>query len=310
MSIDEYTVNDLMASFMHDVTKVTASLFYLLEGLELMQALPPQSKDNEGPISGALTAPCLSGLKIVPMVSVEHVNELIGPSGDAEQLALKGWVVDVYNRWERHRGDLQCHLGDNAILPEIPCMGDFRHIRNDIVHSGFATMDHCGKCAVLTWFTPTEQITMTIDYVLDFLHQMNLLQLPWKWTDDNENTKQFGWELAPWYSDINDDDGTIPKLISLRTSVDHDGEDGTIRYMMSCVFADGVFGMGDLKDLVDVPIDPERFREGRIGPDSDIRFPGEHAIAKRILYKACIGYLRGDSRPGQGIRGPWATFHR
>ena len=62
---------------------------------------------------------------------------MLGPTGEAAQLAFKGWVADIYNKWEKSRTKTRDLLGEEGIPVQVECMGDLRRIRNDLIHSGF-----------------------------------------------------------------------------------------------------------------------------------------------------------------------------
>ena len=95
-------------------------------------------------------------------------------------------------------------------------------------------------------------------------------------------------------------EGEQVHLISARMDVDTDGEQGSRRYMMSCVFSDGVFGEG----LVEVPVEPELYLEGYVDKDGKVAFPSGQVISAGKLYEACYDYLEGKRGGGPGILGP------
>ena len=173
----------LWHSFLYDVNRATASLLYLLQGMEAVRAselapytrLPPAQKTY---------AACFSKVSYVAVPLTLSgpsfdLNEVLRREGEAEQLAFKGWVEQVYNCiWDsRYRNDLKTMTeGRDAIRPEGDPLGDLRRIRNDLVHKGaVASADGAGKCAVLTWFKPGEIMVLGMRHVLDFLNQMGFM---------------------------------------------------------------------------------------------------------------------------------------
>ena len=107
------------------------------------------------------------------------LNDFLARNGETEQLAFKGWVEQVYNCiWDSdHRNKLQDSLeGCGIIPPEADPIGDFRRIRNDLIHKhGLASTKNSGKCKVLTWFKPGEPIILGMRHVFDFLNQMGMM---------------------------------------------------------------------------------------------------------------------------------------
>lgn len=291
----------LWQSFEYKVTKATAKLLYLLQAMEVIR--------NSFSVVGDCTFPCISRLNISPIVSVDNLGDLLTADGEVEQIAFKGWVEEVYNLWEHHRSEWkELFEGDGIIRPEIQCMGDFRLIRNDFIHSGIATQERSGKCEVLKWFEPPEQIVFKTRHVVDLLHQMGLLRLPRGLMAEGQTPRLYGWRLVPdRKTDAFDNESGI-RLISVRLSTDKDGEDGSTIYMVSCAFNDGVFGHGP----VETSISSESFNKATIGEDGDLHFPEGQVIKAKVLYDACVGFLEGRRAEGKGIGmyGPAFRFRR
>ena len=284
--------------FVYDVTKVTVALFYLLQGMEIASRLYLKGEEEQGSEQIGMAGPLLSHLKTFPAVSTMGAD-MLGPNGEAVQLAFKGWVADIYGIWEKSRSGTRKLLGDEGIRPEVDCMGDFRHIRHDLLHSGSATKEHSGKCRALKWFKPGEQIVLTTDHVLDFLNQMGFFKLP-TMTSGPTGHQIVSWTLLPNAVKPASLEGEQVRLISARMDVDTDGEQGSRRYMMSCVFSDGVFGEG----LVEVPVEPELYLEGYVDKNGNVAFPSGQVISAGKLYEACYDNLEGKHGSGPGILGP------
>ena len=293
-------IDEIEARFLYDATKATVALFYLIQGMEIASRLYGGSTDDEE--GRTIAGPCLAHLKTFPSVSTVG-EDMLGPAGEATQLAFKAWVADVYDKWEKSRYRTREFIGDEGIPVEVDCMGDFRLIRNDLIHSGYGTEGKSGKCKVLKWFRPSEKIVFTTDHVFDLLNQLNLIVGPDPISVSNGQT--CAWRLVPDAAKPTTS-GDYPRLISTRLDVDEDGKEGSQRYMVSCIFADGVFGQG----VVEVPVSEERYLEGTIDKDGNISFPGGHVLSGGKLYDACYEFLMGDVRDGPGIWGPRARYAR
>ena len=297
-------IDEIEARFLYDVTKVTVALFYLLQGMEIISKLYPDPVDDEQERGLVLAGPSLAGFKTFPSVSTVG-EDMLGPTGVATQLAFKAWVTDICDKWEKSRHKTRELIGDDGIPVEVGCMGDFRHIRNDLVHSGQGTKEHSGKCKVLKWFKPGDKMLLTTDHVLDFLNHMNLIAGPTPISNPAEGWSCC-WNVLPDAMESTMLEEDLPPLISIRMDVDADGEEVSQRQMLSCVFADGVFGQGE----VEVPVTEQQYLEGTLDKDGNIGFVDGHVLSARKLYDACQGFLRGDVRDGPGILGPRANYTR
>ena len=235
-------IDEIEAGFLYDVTKATVALFYLLQGMEIASRIYIQDPDEHQ--GTQLAGPILSHLRTFPAVSTTGLD-MLGPTGEAVQLAFKGWIADIYNKWEKSRAETRELLGEAGIPVEVDCMGDLRHIRHDLIHSGSATNDHSGKCKVLRWFKPGERIILTTDHVFDFLNQMNMLRIPIV-LPNGTNERMILWSLSPIVAKPASIRDQEIRLISLRPVAYEDGEQEPRRYMMSCVFSDGIFGQGEV----------------------------------------------------------------
>ena len=179
----EQDPGSVFRSFIYEVNKATASLMYLLQGMESVRDSELPRYNQEPPTSkpSFCNFPKLSGIGVSPTLTGFDfdLNDFLARNGETEQLAFKGWVEQVYNCiWDSdHRNKLQDSLeGCGIIPPEADPIGDFRRIRNDLIHKhGLASTKNSGKCKVLTWFKPGESIILGMRHVFDFLNQMGMM---------------------------------------------------------------------------------------------------------------------------------------
>ena len=295
-------IDEIEAGFLYDVTEATVALFYLLQSMEISSHIYVQAPDDhEGT---QLAGPILSHLRTFPAVSTTGPN-MLGQDGEAVQLAFKGWVADIFSKWERSRSKTHDLLGEEGMRPTVDCMGDFRRIRNDLLHSSFATEEHSGKCKILNWFKPGERMILTTDHVFDLLNQMNLITPPIR-LSGSPGERIASWMLAPDAIKPTSLDQEGIRIASFRFDVDNDGPEGSQRYMLSVVFSDGVFGPGE----VDVPVGSDKYLQGSLNDDGNLGFDGGQFLNADKIYDACWGYLGGDRRHAPGIMGPDVTYIR
>ena len=127
--------------FLYEINRATASLMYLLQGMESVRKteLAPYNGINPEHRQFAASFPKLSYVDVPLCVSGPgfDLNDVLRREGDAEQLAYKGWVEQVYFLWEsRFRNEMNEGLqGPDTIRPEGDAIGDFRLIRNDLIHN-------------------------------------------------------------------------------------------------------------------------------------------------------------------------------
>ena len=169
----------------YKILHATASLMYLLQGMELVRGriLPAYNRYPPNIRHGAVCPPELSYVD-VPLVDNGpgfDLSDVLGREGEAEQLAFKAWVEETYNIvWESDlRNAIKASFAANdAIRPRADPLGDLRLIRNDLVHgAGIASAQRTGKCTVLRWFEPGDPMILTMGHVLDFLNHMSLMNL-------------------------------------------------------------------------------------------------------------------------------------
>ncbi len=308
----------LWHTLLYEVHKATASLMYLLQGMEAVRAselvpyneLPPvqQQFASNFPKLPYLDVPLsLSGIGFDP-------NAVLRREGEAEQMAFKGWVEQVYFLWEnRFRNELGGALqAKDAIRLEGDPWGDFRFIRNDLIHeSGLATEKLSGKSTVLKWFAPGERMVLRMRHVLDFLNQLGFMTSMPGFLNDGASAR---WIVFP---------GMVerlaarvaPEIVSIRASFDHQDEDGTSWHIISVVFENGVF--------VDLPApyqdDGSPVREqiellGKttVDQEGNLRFATGAVKDRESLYWEAVDALfgRGPKIEGLGVPGPAFRFRR
>ena len=309
----------LWSSLLYEVSRATASLMYLLQGMEsarnselpAYKALPPAQKQF---------AACFPKLPYVDVpLSLSGITfdleELLKREGEAEQLAFKGWIEQVYNCiWEsRYRNELKESLGGSDITrPQGDPIGDLRLIRNDLIHNGgVASVNNIGKCRTLKWFKPDESIILGMHHVFDFLNQMAFMSRDAGFHDDGANAS---WSVFPGMEETLTNRPT-PKLVSLRTTFDKELEDGSTWHVVSVVFENGVF----VNIPVDCPPDDrplrtriESINKTRIDKDGNVRFPNGIVKDRVSLYREAVDALlnRGPKLEGRGVPGPAFRFRR
>ena len=165
----------VLDALMYEVLEATTMLLFLLSSISMNRR-----KQYQAPgVASPLALPGLPELCLSPCIIQVPDEELYGSGGAAAQMAFKGWIADVFALWENcYRKELKEALGRNAIRPELEAFGDLRRIRNDLLHNnGYASGNHCGKCTLLTWFTPGKPTVFAVRHVLDFLNQIGVLSL-------------------------------------------------------------------------------------------------------------------------------------
>ena len=308
--------SELWHAFQYDVYQATASLLFLLQGMETVRAreLTPYNALPAVQKTYAACFPKVSYLGVPLSMSgpASDPNRILRREGEAEQLAFKGWVEQVYNCvWDaRYRNDLKTMFeGQNIIRPEGDPMGDLRHIRNDLVHkAAVASADETGECKVLTWFQPGETMVLGIRHVLDFLNQMGFMTTLPGFLSHGPAAL---WTLFPGMEEALRST-PVPDLVSLRMSFDLELQDGSTRHIASVVFENGVF--------TNVPIDyaanhrllTERIdwiNETRIDEDGNLRLPSGAVKNRQALYGEAIdSLLHKGPKAGGGVGVPGPAF--
>lgn len=167
------------ADYMLQVVQATSELFFLLEAAECIEA---QFSSGERWFSferGFAPSPLsMELLSHMPNQSVTWSSEL-GCNGRMVQLAYVGWIARVDGAWEKYRKKPE-FSGEKSPLPrgvEGSLWGDLHKIRNDLLKNrGRAQRMNTGRCELLQWFEDGDQIHLTLNHVLDFLHQLGRYQ--------------------------------------------------------------------------------------------------------------------------------------
>ncbi len=303
--------------FLYEINRATASLMYLLQGMESVRKteLAPYNGINPEHRQVAASFPKLSYVDVPLCVSGPgfDLNDVLRREGDAEQLAYKGWVEQVYFLWEsRFRNEMNEGLqGPDTIRPEGDTIGDFRLIRNDLIHNnGVASVEYSGRCKVLKWFKPGERIILGMHHALDFLNQMGFMTKSPGFLSHGPNA---GWTVFP-----NDEavlrNRDVPQLVSLRTSMGEEREDGSSWHALHVVFENGVFTNIPLDYQNDGSSIAERIEfvaKTRIDSDGNLRFANGLIKDRVSIYREAVYTLLGKGpKIDLSVWGPWFRFRR
>lgn len=303
----------------YEINTATTALMYLLRGLELVREtdtvdyheLPLSQREFVG------RSPKLSYVD-VPMVQTGRKfgrNEFLAREGNVEQIAFKGWVEHIYNCvWE---SDIRNRLkdsrsGPNAIRPEGDVIGDFGHIRNDLVHNkGIAQVGETGKCTVLKWFEPGEPMVLGMRHVFDFLNHMGMMST---FPNIAEDGSAAGWMC---FAEMEDQFKITPtpSVVSLRTFYAGELDNGCSLYGIGIVFDNGVFANFPLEH----PKDDCSFKEREqyigtacIDSNGNLCLPNGTVIERIELYLQSVAALcsGGQQIEGIGVPGPWYRIRK
>ena len=319
MDRGEFRVTEVMRSFTYDVHRATASLMFVLQGMEHVRnrelpkydALPPVQQQD------LVVSPTLPYLDLELWLSGAPFDprDVLRREGEAEQLAFKGWVEQVYNTiWDgRYRRELKEFFGGpDVILPELDVLGDLRLLRNDLVHNhGVASAERTGKCVVLKWFEPGEPMILGMAHVFDFLNQMGMLS-------DFPVSNPEG-AVSLWSKDSRSEDalrsGSVPHIVSLRVSTDRWFENGSSNHVVSVVFANGVYANVPVHYPAGGTSATERMEllyRTCLDSDGNLLSGNGQVVDRRLLYGQAIDvhFGKGQRIEGMGIPGPWVKFRR
>ena len=313
---------DSFFSLHYELMQATSTLLYLLQGMESVRekhiAMYGHSQTGQQypqPHSAELSYTHVTISMHGP--GANH-REVIRRSGQAEQLAFKGWVEQVYHiTWERnYRRELEKNLQPpsdmqrtvylHKIPPKVDPIGDFRHIRNDFIHNGVPTTDETGRCTVLKWFACGDPIILSTDHVFDFLNQMGRVV-------GTTARDRCGSEAKLVALQTLDDtllDGHEKRIVSIRPYVKRN-EDGTVQYLLSVVFDNGVYLSKDISSIFGStpPPNAEDFCNlTHIDDEGNVSLPGEHFIRRDALYQQGVDVLLGRQKNDPHLPGPWIAF--
>ena len=313
----EHRLIQEMRSFTYDVHRATASLMFVLQGMQYVRDRELSKYDVLPPLhqQELVVCPRLSYIDMELWLSGAPFDphDVLRQEGEAEQLAFQGWVEKIFNMlWEgRYRRELKkLFEGSRVIAPELDPLGDLRRLRNDLVHKkAVATREGSGKCVVLKWFKPDDPMIFRMWHVFDFLNHMGMLSdtpavtpegAVSRWSKSNRSEADLRY-------------GPVPEIVSLRVSIDRHFEDGSSNHVVSLVFANGIFANVPVHYPADGTTVAEHVKlMGHTCVDSDgnVLFGKGQVVGRHILYAQAIDVLfsRGQRIEGAGIPGSWVRF--
>ena len=322
-----------LKEFQFNATKLTYSLFTLLQGMELVRSKygwkyeaqrtwSAEKKRQNSWSTGLSVAP--SYLDLNPQLMGVDDLDLIRQGGEVEQLAYRGWITDMFALWEKpSRPNMRkAHKvglldASNLILPQVDAMGDLRLIRNDIAHNDAVVSKGAhNKCSVLKWFAAGEQIILNTDNVLDFLNHMGLLHQHVLIQENGSYTKGFGF-----FFHLNAH--TNARVVSLRMQPGVANDSTDLLCLFRVVFSTGFYA--DLSYSTGLPSTAENWEylyeviaKTHITSDGNIEGPEVwicanasdlYAHSVRIEEQRQRGELVQDFPvPEGGFPGPWMQF--
>lgn len=299
-----------------DLHKATASLMYLLQGMESVRnsELPSFNrlwKEAHPGTPQNFPKPPAVDARLEFVGPAFDLNDLLQREGPVEQMAYKGWIEEVYFLWDhRYRKAMRDGLqASDAIAPRADAPGDLRLIRNDLIHKGgIASEESSGRCKVLRWFEPGEPIVLGMRHVFDFLNQMGFMtEMP----GFLPGGISVGWSFLG-LSDADLSRRPVPDLVSLRTEIIGEADDGSVQFVTSAVFENGIFIWIPVLRRPPAAEKPRLIEEfttrTRIDERGNIAFPDGQIIAREPLYRdACQVLLAGGAPAPEGFAfvGPW-----
>ena len=310
----------LWRAFQHDIHVATNSLIYVLdavhsihEGLrqraiETMNASGGAIETIEDALGDVYPNPAYLRLRVFPSLVSEPLFARSAPGGPMEQVVFKGWTAHIFDLWDSvYRTQLKHETAarglPGAIRPRQQVLGDLRHIRNNLLHSGIARKGEAASCEILRWFTEGERMVMRLSHVFDFLNQMGWL------SEDSLNFDVGRMTASTWRIDrTGEPEDPAPALISVRPFVDPEQQDQQFRYGASVVFENGLFAhvpMGPGHDETEAQAKDRarKWKSTTVNEDGDIHVPGLGTVSAAELYRHV---LEGERHPGPGIwLPPW-----
>ena len=317
----QHSRNENWMGFIFKANYTTMLLLYLVEGINRCHH-ERQSHRLDGSLpqisfNGQMCyPPSLNNLSNFPIIYPFNVDKILHSEGDAAQLAYKGWVVDIYSEWEvkfrRDSSKLAQELGEEGYIPlEIDVIGDLRHIRNDLVHTGIATEEHTGKCRVLNWYSVGDKIALSMNHVFDFLNHLGAFSLTYNQDGSQE-----------WFPFLLDEQFLLNrsgerKLVSIRRSHEKDGK----------AYYCGVFDDGVVLKTILTSDQLKGSKEVEVSKSGDLVLPNRMVVSPTGLYQTTVkkmfarykaGIRNKDRSPGignseddtSGPWGPWIKFRQ
>ena len=290
--------DDSMGEFYVLALESTSKLFHLLRGAELILM-----EEGEKVRNSVYNANSPSRL-LVRLASHQHnwrhtLEEEYGPEGRLTQLAYVGWVAEVSGHWEASRAKSPNikRKGKPGWGAKVPLMGDFVKMRNDLIHhQAVASHDNTGKCEVLKWFTPGDQMVFALDHVIEFLHQSGMLYRDVLCHGINKSAHWFLQKGIPPRSGI-------PRAVSFKADLDeHQVKGKKVNILgLSVAYEDGVTGGSILQEIAsgqDYRGDLEFYRSGRLDPNGRvIILPDGRTIEVWAMYGDYLQILRDGGQP-------------
>ena len=313
---EEQRLKSVFLKFYHEVTKTTTLLMHLIVGIET--AYNNQHQVGKGV---NFTPPNVSDIDIFPSLIGCNFEDLLGHEGEAEQMAYKAWVLQIYNNiWEScSRSEFSNTSEDPRAIPwEMDAMGDFRHVRNDLVHNnGIASTKEIGKCKVLKWFKPGDKIILGMRHVLDFLNQIGFLSSSPIVINDQQAPTGHIWCLKIDKQSLLNKAATV-KIISVRIEPNTNPETGQPQLLISVVFDNGVFGDGLLyrdfafKKGLSLRDKMEVVKKVEIDENGNLVFPNGNLIFAKHLYCLSTRFYgeQSDGKNKARMWGPSIKFRK
>lgn len=220
--------------YLMQVFESTNQLFFLLEAVELLAVQVAAGGRSQDFTRAFIPSSLGIGIRsAIPNVTVS-MNDEIGCEGRLVQLAYQGWIAAVDGAWEKYRTQPPYDpTGSLKHGQQADLFGDLHKIRNDVLkHRVKATRANTGKCKVLRWFQPGDDMRFSLTHVLDFLHHAGCYMRPVVAED--------GSLIVQW--DVCDREAQTKRIISNRVNIETIPKEkgGGFGLFISMMFADGV----------------------------------------------------------------------
>lgn len=87
-------------------------------------------------------------------------------------------LVTIYQYWEDHfRSAIAESMGIAKNALKVPVMGDLRRLRQSIIHHGGIALPDIGKCEILKWFSPGDEVLVDKPKMEEIILQIRLFFL-------------------------------------------------------------------------------------------------------------------------------------
>jgi len=169
------TAADVLADLRTFLNEASITHGLTFAGLRLVDDFfrrTPRAPENPDPMITITDGdPNLSGTRFTAQMRVSEAVTRVAIEGPVEVLLGAQWVAFTFAAWEHFfRRRLAAAHGVDAADILVPVFGDLRHIRHDILHHrGIATAEHAGRCDILNWFSPGNEIRIRGDRIADFM---------------------------------------------------------------------------------------------------------------------------------------------